>query len=54
MTPVRLIIKNLSRNRRRTFLTAGSVAVSISLFTTLIPAWRASRISIAEALRFVG
>jgi putative ABC transport system permease protein len=34
--------------------TALGVAVIISLISTLIPAWRAARISIAEALRFVG
>jgi len=38
-------------------LTAGvilSVAIGIALSSTLIPAYRASRMSIAEALRYVG
>jgi putative ABC transport system permease protein len=40
MIPVRLVIKNLSRNRRRTFLTAGSVAVSIFLITIFCATYR--------------
>jgi ABC-type antimicrobial peptide transport system permease subunit len=31
-----------------------SVAIGIGLLSTLVPAYRASRMSIAEALRYVG
>ncbi len=40
MTPGRLVIKNLFRNRRRTVLTAGSVAVSIFLITIFCATYR--------------
>jgi ABC-type lipoprotein release transport system permease subunit len=33
---------------------AFGVAVGISLMSTLVPAYRAARLSIAEALRYVG
>ncbi|MGD1157589.1 MAG: FtsX-like permease family protein [Terriglobia bacterium] len=40
MTRSQLVVKNLFRNRRRTILTTGSIAVSMFLFTVFIATYR--------------
>ena len=51
---MRLVMKNLLRNQRRTPLTTASAAVAIGLVSALLSAYRASRANVAQPLRYPG